>query len=215
MEVKMKKILVLLVFLLIGVLMTTPLGCRSSSEPYYLEGSYSGSLWFIDDATGDNVTLEGNLQFLHEYVDNLPPPLPAPGSLQNFQPLIGQIKITVPTEEKTVRIRARSKLHKDDPSTANIYGDRFGDKDKLTSLYAADCKLNGKGKYYLGVGWSTRGALTHEASIYVGIKDKSTDEFKYLWSRYIEDDRVEVLFHYQIDYEPPPDEVPEGPGGSL
>jgi len=196
----MKKLTLLLVLLLVGILATTSLGCSTGPPDYYVVGSYSGKLWFTDNTTGNDVTIEADLQFLQVTVDDLPPPLPEPGSQENYQPVIGHIKITVPTEEKTIRIRARSKLHKGDPSSANIYWDYWGDTvDNTHTVWAADCKLNGKGKYFLGGMWAFTGALIDEEDIYIAIIDKATNEVKYLWCNGVSDSNPGDLFDYEFE----------------
>jgi len=182
----MKKFKIIFALLLVGILAIASLGCGVGHSLRIWDG------WFTDDITSQDVDFKGALEILDVDVD---PPIGG-GSIQ-WQIANGNFRITGPTETKDVRIQARSKYRKGDLATANMYYYYWYDtQDNINQLYSPDCKVNGRSGYSLLIEWSYGGTtMDPYARINVGVWDgEITGPPVHLWTREVEDRRVEPLF---------------------
>ncbi|MFC2003038.1 hypothetical protein ACFLV4_03735 [Chloroflexota bacterium] len=206
----MKKLTVLFVLLLLGVIVVTS-GCDYETAPIDNLGSgssASGSGWIYDEFTGNKVTFKYKLLIIDAEPVTLPefPPI-GEWPARTFLPVVGQIQIRDTSDH--INVQVKSRLDRGDPATANLYysgywGDSNGN-DRM--LYARDCKVNVKGEYSFmfihEIGYGVGGGYDDYDDVLFGYIDKVSLE-PYGWKSATEEINLKRQEAVLIEAEPEP-----------
>ena len=123
----MKKISVLLIFILVGVLAITSLGCDTFA--------FNG--WFEDTDTHNKIRLGGNIQLLEKSVEDLP-------WMRKLYSANATGNIHLVDNTQKVTVQAISKLKGGDEENSNFFWENYtGYHGEKIILTVDECRVNG------------------------------------------------------------------------